>query len=122
METEEAAFIEHRAQARFLYKRSWYEVGQSVGIDVPCSQQVKDSRTRRKPPQNPPRGYAQRRGGKGVYSIVVYNPFLEEESAYKPFSGKAILAQAMQKHEAQFNEKIAKRQTSIILRLLKTFL
>lgn len=119
LETEEQAFIANRAQARFLYKKSWWEVGQSVGIDVPCSQQVKVAHTRRKPPIAPPKGYAQRRGGKGIYSIVVYNPFLEEESAYKPFSGKAILAQAMQKHKSDFDDKVAKRQTRLIIDALR---
>lgn len=129
LETEESAFIAERQQARFLYKKSWWEVGQSVGIDVPCSQQVKDAHSRRNASQlrnghsqNPPKGYAQRRGGKGIYSIVVYNPFLDEQTQYWLGNGKEILAQAMQKHRAAFDDNVAKRQTSLILKILKFFL
>jgi len=129
METERDEFIAFRAQARFLYKKSWWEIGQSVGIDVPCSQQVKDAVSRRTRSQlkrgnrqNPPKGYAQQRGGKGIYSIVVYNPFLEETSQYKQFSGRQILAEAMQKHQAVFDKKVADRQVQTILRILRALL
>lgn len=129
LETKRDDFIAFRAQARFLYKKSWWEIGQSVGIDVPCSQQVKDAVSRRSPSQlkrgykqNPPRGYAQERGGKGVYSIVIYNPFLDDRSQYWTGNGKAIIAQAMQKHRVAYEEKVAERQYKLILRLLKTFL
>lgn len=129
MQTSREDFIEFRGQARFLYKRSWYQIGQSVGIEVPCSQQVKDSHSRRTPSQlknghkqNPPRGYAQERGGKGIYSIVVVNPFLETQTTYWLGSGKAIMEQAMAQHRPAFEEKVAERQTKLILRLLRDLL
>lgn len=119
LETEESDFIEHRAQARFLYKKSWVEVGQSAGVSVNASGAVRQSETRRDPPKDPPKGYAQIRGGNTVYSIVVYNPFLEQDSRYKPFSGKTILAQAMAQHQAQFEAEVLARQTKAILKVLE---
>lgn len=118
MQTARDTFVDERAQARFLYKHSWWEVGQSVGIDVPCSQDVKDAHSRHNPAKAPPKGYAQNRGGESVFSIVVYNPFLEQDSEYKPFSGKAILAQAMQQHRAKFDKDVAERQTRELLKIL----
>lgn len=129
MQTGEQQFIDGRMQARFLFKRSWWEIGQSVGIDVACSPDVKQSHTRRAPPLNPPRGYAQKRGGKSVFSIVVRNPFLDQTSPgghaplsteqYKPFSGEAIIGTAMDKHRPAFEEKVAQRQTKAILKVLR---
>lgn len=129
MDTSREDFVKERAQARFLYKRSWWEIGQSVGIDVPCSQQVKDSHSRRTPSQlrnghkqNPPKGYAMERGGKDIYSIVVVNPFLEQTTAYWVLSGKSIIAEAMQKHRAKFEERVADKQAQLILRILRDLL
>lgn len=129
METQRDDFINERAQARFLYKKSWYEVGQSVGIEVPCSSQVKLAHSRRTPSQlkhghrqNPPKGYAQNRGGKGVYSIVVYNPFLEEQTTYWTVSGKQILSDSMARHRPAFLQKVEDRQTQMLLRLLRSLL
>lgn len=129
LEITEEDFITERAQARFLYKRSWYEVGQSVRLDIACPQAVRDSHSRRTPsqtrtsyPAKPPRGYAQKRGGKGIYSVVVYNPFLDRQTRYWPGNGKQILATAMQKWKGDFDEKVAKRQTQIIIDVLKNLL
>ncbi len=129
LSTDSAEFIAFRAQARWLYKKSWWEIGQSVGIDVPCSQQVKDSHSRRTPSQlrnghrqNPPKGYAQVRGGKDIYSIVVYNPFLDEQTAYWFGSGKDIIAQAMAKHRVQYEKKVADKTNRLLLKILRDLL
>lgn len=129
LETKREDFIAFRAQARFLYKKSWYDIGQSVGLDIPCAAPVKSATSRRTKSQlqnghkqNPPKGYAQERGGKGIYSIVVYNPFLQEQTTYWQLSGKAILAQAMQKHQDMFNNEVAEKQTKAILRILRALL
>lgn len=119
LETNESDFIEDRAQARFLYKKSWWQIGQSAGVSVQASSAVKDAFSRHNPPKDPPKGYAQIRGGKTAYSIVVYNPFLEQESRYKRFSGKAILAEAMAQHQAQFEAEVLERQTKAILKVLE---
>lgn len=115
METPMEAFITGRAQARFLYRRSWYEVGMSIGIQMTATSNVKDSQSRRKPEEQPPQGYGQWRGGKRVLSIVIYNPFLETESKHKPFSGKAILASASSLHFAEFRGEIAAKMKRLLL-------
>lgn len=129
MQITEEAFIAERAQARFLYKRSWYEIGQSAGLEIACPQRVKDSHSRRTKSsltrghrQNPPRGYVQKRGGKGIYSIVVYNPFLQAQTEYWQGDGKRILAEAMSRHKGDFDAAVAKRQYDIILKILLALL
>ena len=129
MQMSREDFIAYRAQARFLYKKSWWEIGKSVGIEVPCAQSVKISHSRRTASQlknghrqNPPKGYSQERGGKGIFSIVVYNPFLEQRTTYWNLSGKDILANAMQKHQGKYEQKVAERQTKLILKILRMLL
>lgn len=129
LETDRSDFIAFRAQARFLYKKSWWEIGQSIGVEVPCSQQVKDSDSRRSPSQlknghkqNPPKGYAIERGGKGVYSIIVVNPFLETQTQYWTQSGKQIIDAAMKQHRDAFDKKVAEKQRQLILRIIRALL
>jgi len=95
-------FVNDRKQARFLYKKSWWQVGQSLRLNVPVASRVSASRTRRRPVKEPPKGYGQWRGGSKVLSAVIYNPFLQTESRYKNFSGKLILRSAAAKHRPQF--------------------
>lgn len=102
MQKPRGQFISERAQARFLYRKSWLQVGQSLGLRMRSTGQVANSHTRRKPPKEPPRGYGQWRGGRNVLSAVVYNPFLEIPSRYKQFSGRAILAAAQAKNAPRF--------------------
>lgn len=103
-------FIEERAQARFLYKKSWYQCAQSARLNVRVSREVARSVTRRRNPvQQPPRGYAQWRGGSGVVSLVIYNPFLEQPSSYKKFTGKEILTRASSRFKGQFNRDVNNR-------------
>lgn len=96
--TQLGNFIRARAQARFLYARSWLQCGQSVGITIPVDPGTRSATSRHNPPKAPPRGYIQIRGGKGTLSYVIYNPFLEQRSEYKPWSGKAVLEDAASRH------------------------
>jgi hypothetical protein len=109
METVRAEFVAQRAQARFLYKKSWTQVGASIGLDIRANASVKASVTRRKPNQDPPAGYAQIRGGKRVLSVVIYNPFLTEQTAYWKESGADIIRDAMAQHKSNFDAQV-KRQ------------
>lgn len=102
----EQSFIDERAQARFLYRKSWTQVAESLGLRVSSSAQVKSSRTRTRPAVEPRRGSGQWHGGKHVISISIQNPFLEQPSRYKDFSGKQILASAAAKHRAEFNREV----------------
>lgn len=112
--TARPEFIAGRAQARFLYRKSWGQVGASLGLSVPQSANVAGSHSRHEPPKEPPKGYGQWRGGKVVLSVVIYNPFLEEHSDYKDFTGKEIIQTAMQKHEAQFKRRFASKLKVIL--------
>ncbi len=107
-------FIDGRKQARFLYQKSWWQVAQSIQLSIAVSSAIISSVTRRKPKQNPPNGYAQIRGGKEVISLVVYNPFLEQESRYKPFSGRSILSSASAKHKPEFDRKVHNKVRRLI--------
>jgi hypothetical protein len=62
---------------------------------------------------NPPKAYGQVRGGKNVIAIVVSNPFLEQQSRYKDFSGKQILAQAQAKHVGAYQRAMQRRLARI---------
>jgi hypothetical protein len=103
-------FVEERAQARFLYKKSWLQCAQSARLNVRVSREVARSVTRRRNPvQQPPRGYAQWRGGSGALSLVIYNPFLEQPSNYKKFTGKEILVRSASRFKAQFTRDVNNR-------------
>lgn len=102
MTTRQSSFINARAQARFLYKLSWYIVAQSIGIGLNISGDIRQARSRRKPPKTPPRGSAQLRGGQTTLSIMISNPFLEMPSEYKLFTGRAILRDSASRHAPSF--------------------
>lgn len=102
-------FLAGRAPARFLYKASWGQLARSIGLTIPESQQVKNARTRRDPEVQPPRAYGQIRGGKRVYSVAMFNPFLAIPSRYKDFTGEEIISEAQKKHEKQFRRNVSKR-------------
>ena len=108
-QTTRAAFIKGRAQARFLYRRSWLEAADSLGVDINVAQSTRNARTRRKPEVNPPKASGQVRGGAKVLAITISNPFLEQPSRYKDFSGKRILAAAQAQHEGQYKRAMARR-------------
>ncbi len=121
-EAPKQEWIKERSQARFLYKRSWYEIGQSAGVNVRASQSVIASHSRHNPPKRPPRGYVRRVGGKNTLSIIVYNPFLEQQSRYKQFSGQQLIDNAMTFHRQRFNKDVRMRTIRIIDDILKIFL
>lgn len=104
-----AQFLAGRAPARFLYKASWGQLARSLGLQIPESAQVRNAKTRRKPEVIPPRAYGQIRGGKRIFSVAMYNPFLAIPSRYKDFTGEEIISEAQKKHEAQFRRKVNKR-------------
>jgi len=107
-------FLAGRAPARFLYKASWGQLARSLGLEIPESQQVKTAKTRRKPEVQPPRAYGQIRGGKRVFSVAMFNPFLAIPSRYKDFTGEEIIADAQKKHADQFKRKVNKRLKVIL--------
>ena len=107
IQTPRTQFIKDRMQARFLYRKSWTQVGASIGLNVRGAANVSQSLTRRKPPDEPPKGYAQIRGGKKVFNIVVYNPFLNTEygpltKVYKPFTAQDIINPAIAQYHPAF--------------------
>jgi hypothetical protein len=102
-------FIEQRAQARFLYRKSWMQCAESARLRVTASSAVKASVTRRRPEKNPPKGYVQWRGGKDVLSLVIFNPFLDQKSRYKPFTSKQILDKASAKERPRFKRDTENR-------------
>lgn len=105
--TIESDFIEQRKQARFLYQRSWWQVGQSLGLALSVGAANTASHTRRKPPKTPPAAYGQWRGGKTVLSVVIVNKFLDVVTAYWPSgNGKQILAQATAKNRPAFYKSV----------------
>jgi len=114
MQTSRGDFIQHRAQARYLYKKSWVQVGASIGLDIRAPQSVLNSVTRRKPPKEPDKGYAQIRGGKTKLSVVIYNPFVTQKTAYWKGDGGRIILEAMELHRSNFDAQI-KRHLSRVL-------
>jgi hypothetical protein len=100
--TMQSDFVNGRAQARFLYQRSWWQVAQSLGLALSVAAAIIESHSRRKPRKEPPKAYGQWRGGKNVLAVVIVNPFLEIAGKYWRGNGKAILAQATAKNRARF--------------------
>ncbi len=100
-------FIESRAQARFLYRKTWWQIGVSLGLPVLASANVQDAVTRTHDPiRLPPRAYGQPRGGKAVISYAIYNPFLEIPSRYITFDAATILRDAAAKNKPRFKRQI----------------
>jgi hypothetical protein len=109
LRTEEKKFINDRAQARFLYKKSWTQAAESLGVSLSTSGNVKKSVTRRKPPEDPARAYARRFSRDSSYTISISNPFLEQHSEYKPFSGIAIFHSAAVRHQRVFMREVSRK-------------
>lgn len=110
-------FINGRAQARFLYRRSWSEAAESLGVPIPTSAGVRKAATRRKPAQQPPRACGRRYNRDTAYTISVSNPFLEQESRYKPFSGNQIFHEAAMKHQRTFMREVSRKLRQICSKL-----
>jgi hypothetical protein len=110
----QSSFIRDRAQARYLYKRSWWEAGETIGLNVRTSAEARASRTRRKPAKAPHKASTQERGGGRVFSIVISNPFIKQPSRYKEFDGQSIINQSMARHRNEFNGAVKRRLNRIV--------
>jgi len=106
LSTIEAQFIAQRKQARFLYRKSWWQVAQSLGLSIVVPSDVIESHSRHNPRKEPPRAYGQWRGGQRVLSVVIQNPFLDVPTMYWKGNGKAILAEATARNRAWFNKAV----------------
>jgi hypothetical protein len=114
LETRQSPFIKERAQARYLYRRTWWEIGQSVGMDIDATQGVLIAHSRHNPIKPPPKGYAQLRGGKGQLSFVIYNPLLGIASKYIDFDPAGILEQAASKHRSNFRNALGRKFRELV--------
>lgn len=121
-----AEFITFREQARMLYKKTWWQAAQRQGIDIPVASNIKSAISRRTESQlqsgllaTPSRAYIQIRGGKDVASYVVYNPFLETQTAYWNESGVAILNDATERNRARFKADIERSSARMLRAFLK---
>lgn len=108
-QTAQSTFIKERAQARFLYRRSWIGAADDLGITLNLAQPTRAAHSRRKPAAAPPRSRGSVRGGGKAISIQVSNPFLETKSRYKDFTGKPIITAAMASHQDQYRRNIKRR-------------
>lgn len=110
MQMSEADFIAYRVQARFLYRKSWWQVGLSLNLAVLASAGVQDSVTRRRnPTTSPAKAYGVARGGKNTISYAIFNPFLaqqSQESRYANFDPQEILQQAATRNRPAFIRKV----------------
>lgn len=120
--SSQTEFIRERAQARFLYKRSWKEIADSAGVPLRVSQSVANAHSRHNPPKRPPRGYVRKVGGKNSLSVIVYNPLLEQQSRYKVFSGTDLINSAIRNNQPKFRRDLLFRQGRILESLLISFL
>lgn len=107
--TSVSSFVAERAQARFLYHKSWWQVSESVGAGLSVDSSISSAHSRpyHLPSGEPPRAYGQVRGGKHVLSVVVYNPFLDTPTKYwRKVSGKQILSAAEKTNHSQFIREV----------------
>jgi hypothetical protein len=106
LQYSESRFIADRLQARSLYKKTWKQAGQSIGVAVSVPSRVNSSHSRHDPAKEPDKAYAQVRGGGMTLSIVVFNPLLDQATRYWPGNGRQILASAMERHRPEFNRTV----------------
>lgn len=107
-------FLAKRAPARYLYRRTWGQVAESLGTTIPQSQGVKNAKSRRDPVKPPPRAYGQVRGGKNRLSVTIHNPLLVEPSKYIKFDPRKIINDALKKHEKNFNSRCRRKLKRLI--------
>jgi len=120
MATLQSDFVNGRAQARFLFQRSWWQVAQSLGIALSVAAAIIDSRSRKKPAKAPSKAYGQWRGGKSALSIVIFNPFLSIAGKYWKGNGKSILDQATVKNRARFYKECSDKMKRSIAEARRT--
>lgn len=119
METSRADFVQNRAQARFLYKKSWVQVGESLGLEVRSSEKVQKSLTRRIPAKDPAKGYPQQRGGGTIISIAIYNPFATKPTPYFNGDGASVLSDAQAEQRKPFEDAVKRKLNRAIFAILK---
>jgi hypothetical protein len=112
-QTAQATFIKDRAQARFLYRRSWTQAADDLGVTLNVAQSTRASRSRHNPPKAPTKATGRIVGNASALSVRITNEFLEEPSRYKDFTGKPILAAAMNSHRDAYNRSVKRRMTQI---------
>lgn len=110
-QTTQASFVKGRAQARFLYRKTWSEAAASLGLQISTSANVRASTSRRKPPVAPPKSYGQTHGGGTAFSVTVSTPFLTQSprSRYQTFEASEIMGSAQAKHLGEFQRSIKRR-------------
>ena len=107
--TLQTTFIRERAQARFLYRKSWSQAAESLGKQISTSSDVRKAESRRKPKQNPPRAFAWFTSNGKELMVQVTNPFLKIHSRYKDFDGEEIMAQSSAQHEGAYRRGVQTR-------------
>lgn len=120
LETSVSEFVNKRSQARFLYRKSWWQVSTSLGTPINVSSEIRNSHSRpyHDPPTEPPKGYGQWRGGKHILSVVIYNPFLDRPTKYfRTISGKQILKAAEKASHPKFVVDISSKLRSMLSKL-----
>jgi hypothetical protein len=110
-----STFIKNRAQARFLYRKTWTEAADSLGMQVTTTANVRNSVTRRKPKVFPPKSYGQTHGGGTAFSVTISTPFLtaKPRSKYQTFDPADIMASAQAKHIRQFERTIKRKMRKL---------
>lgn len=111
--TSQSKFIKDRAQARFLYRKSWIGAADDLGVTLNVAQSTRASRSRRNPPKTPTRATGRVTGNASALSVQISNPFLEEPSRYKDFTGRPIIAAAMNSHRDAYNRSVKRRMSQI---------
>ncbi len=117
-QTSVSEFVSERAQARFLYRKSWWQVAQSVGVPITVASEIQNAHSRpyHDPGTDPKRGYGQWRGGKHVLSVAIWNPLLSSPTKYfHEKSGKEILAQAAKLNYPAFMGEVSAKLNRILL-------
>ena len=114
-------FLADRAPARFLFQLSWVQVAYSLGLNIPVSANVLSATTRNHNDPEPQKGYGQWRGGKNVFSAVIYNPFLETpRRLFKDFMGSEILGDAMRENQPVFKRAVDRKLKRVAYAIIQS--
>ena len=112
--TPRDAFVNEREQASNLYRRSWWQAAQSLGLTVAVGAAIIASHTRRKPAKAPPKGYGIWRGGLHVISVIVRNPMCDANSRWKTFTAASIYNPAVAKYRPAYERECAKKAAMLL--------